>query len=403
MRTVVFIAPFLLDATVKFIKAAASLPGVRLVVVTQDGREKVPQGAIHWGVRNATEAGPLIEAAREVAKSWGGIHRIVGVLENIQEQIAEVREALKVPGTTVETAQKCRDKALMKTSVREAGLPAARHRLLRSHDDGMTFAKEVGFPIVIKPPDGAGCKATWQIASYEEMNHVLTEVRPGPGREVLAEEFIQGDEFSFDTITINGRVLFRNILEYLPGPLDVTRNDWIQWCVVAPRDIHVPAFAKIHEVGPKVVEALGVKTAMTHMEWFRRRDGSVVVSEIGARPPGAQFTTLMSYAHGRNMYRAWAQAVIDETIDGPIERTHAAGCAYLRGPGTGRVARVHNLDKAQALVGHLVVETSLPHPGRPKSSHYEGDGYVIVRHPDTRVVKEALRMIIETVRVEYTG
>ena len=403
MRTVIFIAPFLLDATVKFIKAAASLSGVRLVVVTQDHKERLPPGAIHWAVQDATHAAPLIEAARAIAKSWGGIHRIVGVLENIQEQIAEVREALNVPGTTVDTAQKCRDKALMKTALRDAGLPAARHRLLRSYDDGMAFAREVGFPIVIKPPAGAGCKSTWQISSYEELNHVLTEVRPGPGRESLAEEFITGEEFSFDTITINGKVLFRNILEYLPGPLDVTRNDWIQWCVVAPREIHTPGFAKIHEVGPQVVQTLGVRTAMTHMEWFRRRDGSVVVSEIGARPPGAQFTTLMSYAHGRNMYRAWARAVIDEEIDGPLERTHAAGCAYLRGPGHGRVARVHHLDKAQALVGHLVVETSLPQPGRPKSTHYEGDGYVIVRHPDTRVVKEALRMIIETVRVEYTG
>ena len=230
----------------------------------------------------------------------------------------------------------------------------------------------------------------------------MTELRPAPGREALAEEFVTGQEFSFDTIVINGQVVFRNILKYLPGPLEVSRNDWIQWCVVAPRRIDGPEFAAIHEVGPKVSSVLGIHTAFTHMEWFRRADGSAVVSEIGARPPGAQFTTLISFTHSRNFYRAWAQAVIDEGFEGTAERTHAAGCAYLRGAGQGRVARIHGLDKAQSLVGPLVVETRLPTIGKPRSTHYEGDGYVIVRHPETRVVEEALKLIIETVQVEYT-
>lgn len=401
MRTVMFIAPFLLEATLKFIRAAASLPGVRLVVVTQDPREKVPQGAIYWGVQDGTSVDQLVEAGRGIAKHWGGIHRIVGVLENIQEQIAAVREILNIPGTTVDVARRCRDKSLMKSTLAAAGLPCARHRLLRSYEDAQSFAREVGFPLVIKPPDGAGCRSTFMVASYEELNHVLTEVRPAPGREALAEEFVTGQEYSYDTITINGKVVFRNILKYLPGPLDVSRNDWIQWCVVAPRRIDTPEFAAIQEVGPKVNSVLGIHTAFTHAEWFRRANGSVMVSEIGARPPGAQFTTLISFAHSRNFYRAWAQAVIDEVFEGVAERTHAAGCAYLRGPGQGRVARIHNLDKAQNLVGHLVVETRLPTIGKQRSTHYEGDGYVIVRHPETKVVEDALKVIIETIRVEY--
>jgi formate-dependent phosphoribosylglycinamide formyltransferase (GAR transformylase) len=401
MRTVIFIAPFLLEATLKFIKAAASLSGIRLVVITQDSRERIPPGAVFWGVKDATTTESLIEAAQGIKKTWGGIHRIVGILENIQEQIAMVREALGVPGTSVDTARKCRDKSLMKDVLREAGLPCARHKLVQSHEEGMRGGREIGFPLVVKPPDGAGCKATYQVNSTEELNHVLTEVRPGANRKILLEEFITGEEFSFDTITLNGKVVFRNILRYLPGPLDVTRNEWIQWCVVAPRQIDTPEFAGIHEIGPRVVETLGVQNAMTHMEWFRRPDGSPVVSEIGARPPGAQFTSLISYAHSRSFYRIWAQAVIDGAFEGPFERTHAAGAAYLRSPGQGKVVRVSGLDRAQAHVGGLVVEVSLPTIGRPKSTHYEGDGYVIVRHLDTRVVMEALKVIIETVRVEY--
>ena len=51
-------------------------------------------------------------------------------------------------------------------------------------------------------------------------------------------------------------------------------------------------------------------------------------------------------------------------------------------------------------VKSLVVESRLPTPGQMSSGSYEGDGYIIVRHPDTAVVTEALRRLITSVRVE---
>ena len=85
----------------------------------------------------------------------------------------------------------------------------------------------------------------------------------------------------------------------------------------------------------------------------------------------------------------------------PPARPYAAGAAFLRGQGKGdRVIAVHGLERAQAEVGDLVVEAKLPRPGQPRASGYEGDGYVIVRHPRTEVVQEALERIVTRVRVE---
>ncbi len=401
MRTVLFVAPFLMDATLKFVRAAASLDGVRLVVLTQDEPEKVPQGALYWRVDDATSVANLVQHARGVAQRYGGIHRIVGILENIQEEIAAVREALGVPGTSVATAARCRDKALMKTVLRESGLPCARHRLVISLDDAHQFVQEVGFPIVLKPPAGAGCKATVRVNSLPELQKELSEMSPSGQNAVLAEEFMAGDELSFDTVIIDGRVMFYNVLRYLPGPLHVLRNDWIQWCVIADRDLDRPDLDAIRVVGPAVLRTLGVRTSLTHMEWFRRPDGTPAVSEIGARPPGAQFTSLMSYVTDRDMYRVWARAVIDEAFDGPLPRKYAVGAAYLRGMGQGRVAAVEGIAEAQRRVGEVVVEVKLPQVGASKSTSYEGDGYVIVRHPDTAVVERALKAVVETLQVRY--
>jgi hypothetical protein len=141
---------------------------------------------------------------------------------------------------------------------------------------------------------------------------------------------------------------------------------------------------------------------MTHMEWFRRADGSLAIGEIAAAPAGrAHRHAHDSYAHDVDMYRAWARAVVDDAFDGPWDRKYAVGVAYLRGIGPGRVSAVTGVDEAHAKVGNLVVEARLPAIGAPKRDTYEGDGYVIVRDPDTEVVKAAVKTIIETIQIAY--
>jgi hypothetical protein len=109
----------------------------------------------------------------------------------------------------------------------------------------------------------------------------------------------------------------------------------------------------------------------------------------------------MGLAHDVDLYRAWARAVVDDAFDGPFPRKYAVGCAYLRGVGRGRVLRVSGVERAQALVGRHVVEARLPQPGAPRNDSYEGDGYVLVRDPDTSVVLAATQTIIETIQVQY--
>jgi biotin carboxylase len=256
--------------------------------------------------------------------------------------------------------------------------------------------------MVTKPPSGAGARNTFRVDSEEALREILSRLPPSAEQPMLLEEFLTGEEHSFDTVSVGGRHLWHSLTRYFPSPLDVLRNPWIQWCVLLPREVDDSRYDDVRQVAASALDALGMDTGLSHTEWFRRPDGSVAISEIAARPPGAQFTTLISYAHDVDFYRVWARLVVFEAFD-PPGRPFAAGVAFLRGQGRGSVRAIHGLAQAQRELSHLVVEAKMPGRGQPAAGGYEGEGYVILRHPDTHVVEEGLRRLVSIVRVELGG
>jgi hypothetical protein len=404
MVTAGFVAPYLLDTTTRFVEAAAALPGTRLALVTCEPVDRLPPQlkenlAGHWRIDDPLDAGQIAWAVEGLAGQLGPVQRLLAVLEQLQVPLAQVREHLGIPGMDAATARNFRDKDQMKTVFDDAGVPCARHVLAESVAVAAGFAHEAGFPLVVKPPAGAGAKSTFRLDGPADLDAWLEAAPPAPDRPALIEEFLTGEEGSYDSVMVDGEIVWDSISNYLPTPLEVLRNPWMQWAVLLPRDIDGPEYVGIRQVAPVALRALGLRTGLTHMEWFRRPDGSVAVSEVGARPPGAQITSMLCYAHDFDLYRDWAQLMVDGTFTPPV-RQWAAGTVYLRGQGVGHVTAVHGLDQLPAAVADRVVDSRLPDPGQPSSGSYEGDGYITVRDRETSVVTDALKTILTTVRVE---
>jgi biotin carboxylase len=401
---VIFAAPLLSDNAFQMIAAGASLPDVRLAVITHDPAEKLRHlhGSVaHWRVDNVLDVNQLIWAARELSARHGPIHRLFGAYEQLQEPLAEARAALDVPGMSVEAATNFRDKARMKTVMRSHGVPCARHRLAPSIDDAMDFAGMSGFPIVAKPPAGAGAQQTYRVENMDQLRRALKGQPPTETTPVLLEEFIIGEEHSLETISIDGTAIWHSLTHYRPTPLQAVENPWIQWCLVLPREVDHPRYDDIKAAARTAIAALGMRTGLSHMEWFRRPDGTVAISEVGARPPGAQITTLASRAHAFDFLQAWMRLMVFGTFDIP-QRQFAAGAAFLRGQGRGRVTGVHGWDKIQRELGEMITDVKLPAMGATPSTSYEGEGYIIVKHPETAQVEAAVARIVSTIRVELS-
>jgi len=342
MKKIVFVAPYFMPATLRFVNAVAQVPGIQLGLISSDPPERLP-GELrqlvgdHQRVANWMDAGQLAVAAKHLHTRMGGIDRMFGALEELQVPIARVREFLGIPGMGTEAATNFREKSRMKNIFTQNNLPCARHCLATGADQARAFARATGFPLVVKPPAGAGARDTFQVENGAMLEDYLAAAAPSPANPTLLEEFIRGDEYSFEAVTIDGEVVWHSSTRYFPNPLQVLENPWIQWCVLLPREVDSPKYDDIRTVNRRALRALGMGTGISHMEWFRRGDGSLAVSEVAARPPGAQIMTLMSYANDKDFYRAWAELVVYNHFEIP-QRKYAAGAAFLRGQGSGRIA-----------------------------------------------------------------
>lgn len=407
---VVLIAPRFLEATNRYVKAFAELDAITLSLVSADPEDAIPPAlrprvAGHARVTDFLDGPQLTEAVRGLARTIGAVDRLVGVLEELQLPLAETRDALGIEGLDAATARNFRDKDRMKDVLRAAGVPVARSTLARTRAELEAFVAEVGYPVIVKPRAGLGTRATYRVESADD---VAVLAAPTPTQPLQVEEFVRAREHTCETVTIRGTPVWRSGTRYFPSPLEVLETPWIQYSVLLPREDDDPTWTGFHPTNAAALAALlgdrastAAGTALTHMEWFLREDGTCLVNEVGARPPGVHIMPLMGIAHGTDLFADWARLMaLDEFT--PRRRQRAAGSAFFRGRGRGtRITSVTGIERAIEACGDALVEMRTPKVGQPRSAHYEGEGWAIVSSPTTDGAKHALRALIENVQIRY--
>ncbi|MGV3621149.1 MAG: ATP-grasp domain-containing protein [Archangium sp.] len=408
MPHIVLVAPHFLENTNRYIAAFASLEGVTLSVVSEDAANRLPDGlrkriAGHYQVRSIGDAAQLAAAVKVISRAVGKVDRLTGALEQLQVPMAEARALANVPGMKPHLARRFRDKDVMKEVLRARGVPVAASALVSSKRELQQFIDKVGLPIIVKPQAGVGSKGTFRVETMD----ALTSLAPTEDNPLQAEQFIRAREFTCETVSINGKAVWRSGTRYFPSPLEVLETPWVQYCVLLPKEVEAPwtEFAEVNDAaltalwGPET-EVSG--TALTHMEWFLRDDGKMFVSEVGARPPGVQIMPLMSLAHEVDFIAKWAELIsFDRWVD-PGPRKWATGAAFLRGQGGGKsVTSVRGVEAAKAKAGNALVELKVPKVGQQRASGYEGEGIALVRSSTTEGAKQALLAVIENIQIRY--
>ncbi|MEM9596967.1 MAG: ATPase, partial [Acidobacteriota bacterium] len=228
---------------------------------------------------------PSLLAAVKKVQSMGWVDRLEATVEAHIMAAARVREKRGIPGTSVHTSHLCRDKPAMKEALRQAGVPCAQSTGTDDPAEVRAFAERVGFPLILKPRAAAGAADTYRVDDDAELEKAMAEIHLGRGASVAVEEFIEGHEGFYDTIAIGGEVAHEFVTHYYPGVLEAMRNRWISPQFITTNRLDAPGYDEVKVMGKQVIDALGIGTSATHMEWFFGPKG-LKFSEIGCRPPG---------------------------------------------------------------------------------------------------------------------
>ena len=361
-------------------------------------------GARVWGVGDAP-ARALPEATRDALHAYLQVPALLDVtavegqviawlegrrmdrVESLWEPLvltaAALRPAVGAVGMSLDTVRGFRDKELMKQRIRAAGLRVPRSARASTAEEVRLAAEAIGFPLILKPIAGAGSADTHRVDDRAGLEATLQAVRHVP--QVSVEEFVEGEEFTYDTLCIDGQPVFENVAQYLPRPLVARTEEWISPVIVTIRDLDRADLQPGLALGRSVLAALGMGTGFTHMEWYRTADGEVVFGEIGCRPGGAHLVDQMNYTVDADLFRGWADAVCAGRFDGPVERLYNCAIIFKRAQGTGRIHRIVGLDDYLARHHRHVVWQNLLPVGSERRNWRQtllSDGFVVVRHPD---------------------
>lgn len=342
----------------------------------------------------------LLKAVKNIqATTW--IDRLEATVEAHIMAAAAVREAAGIPGTTVQTAYLCRDKPAMKEALRAAGIPCAQSTRAEDPQDSREFAKTVGYPLIVKPPAGAGASGTYRIDDENDLERVIVKSGLADGVAVAIEEFIEGHEGYLDTLTIGGNVEHEFITHYYPNVLTAMRERWISPQMITTNRVDAPGYKEVRELGREVIRILNIDTSATHMEWFAGPKG-LRFSEIGCRPPGVGQWDVYNAANEFDIYFEWAYAFMHGSGHTQPSRRYAAGMIALRPQRDGRISGYSGLDQIQKKYGDCIVAAHLPDEGTPTQpieGGYMANAWMRLRHPDYDKLRKIMNEVGETVTV----
>lgn len=207
-------------------------------------------------------------------------------------------------------------KSRMKEGYQRAKVKTARYHLVNNQDEALAFARQVGYPVIVKPDNGVGANNTWKVLNDDELKTLYNvEIVRYPDFHFIMEEFVPGHIETFDGITNErGEILF-----YTGQVMRVTPLAMLQG---AGENVsytqNVQALDDLREIGKRVVEAFGVRNRFFHFEFFRLdkakkglgRKGDVLGLEVNMRAPGGYIPDKMNYAYDVDVYQIWAESLV---------------------------------------------------------------------------------------------
>jgi len=227
-----------------------------------------------------------------------GVRRVIALHEKAVMLAARLRTMFDLEGLRTGTATQFRDKVVMKTVLRDAGIRVPHFTAVDTIDDLARVDFGSG-PHVLKPRDGVGAVGAAVVATRSAAEEYWRSLAPAPG-ELQIEEYIDGDLYHVDAAVEGAQVVFASVARYLVPPGDFRAGAVAGSYTVAPG----PLVDRMVAMTAAVVRAYSLENGVVHLELFHTPQDELVFLEVAARPGGGGITLMIERAYGVNMFEA---------------------------------------------------------------------------------------------------
>ena len=228
-----------------------------------------------------------------------GLCGVVAVDERTVELAAKLREGLGLGGMMPAVAERFRDKVLMKDSLMSTSLRLPEYaRCSARADVELLFDKYK--KIVLKPVNGCGSKSVQFVRTHEELALWYKDTIDVNTYE--AEEYIEGTLYHINAIVRDGKILLSAVAPYIPCAANIDFKDGRPMISVVEPSGEIKR--KMDKYSEQVIQTLGLKNGITHLECFLTPENDVVFCEIAARIAGGRLGLMIEAQYGINFVQA---------------------------------------------------------------------------------------------------
>ncbi|WP_424533452.1 ATP-grasp domain-containing protein [Sphaerisporangium viridialbum] len=222
-------------------------------------------------------------------------------------------------GITAEAARNCNDKAATHIRLAEAGIAVTRHLIVYSPEQGITAAKEIGLPVIVKPRDASSAAGLMHCATTDEVSQAVADIIDGGRDSALVEEYLIGREIGVFASRTAGetKVLFVFDGEVGPPPKFVKLGGWF------PSVLDQSELSRLDELTKLTLAAVGLDDWVALLQFILTESGPRIV-EINPRVAGGQGVALIAATTGYEPTLVAVEAALGRQME-PDEPSAAIG------------------------------------------------------------------------------
>ncbi|WP_382464900.1 ATP-grasp domain-containing protein [Streptomyces noursei] len=335
-----------------------------------------------------------------------GIDGIVPCWEFLTPLAAQLAAALDLPGHRPGPAPAGRNKRLMAEAFAAHGVPAPQ-TVTTPDPDALArriAAAGLTYPLVVKPAENAASIGVSVVHSAAELPAAARRAQSQSHKlphgialdtTLLAQEHVEGPEFSVETVLADGTVHHLAVTE----KFTTVGTHRAELGHTVPAALPPQVRAAVCAAATGAVTALGLRHGLAHTEVKVAPTGRPKVIEVGARPPGDLIMRLVHEALGIDMARAHLQAVLGERPDVTPRRHAAAAIRFLTAPEAGTLRWVGRLPHGDHVVATALTKMPGDAVGGP-DDNLSRIGHLIVRATTPAEANAAADAALAAVPVE---